>query len=315
MAPKLRVLGSSGSDAPKVLSPNSSEPTHVSSDRFEGDILVRIKDFSGESADGKERKSPEGETGFFTAGEREGSSWSIFVKGSFKEEINADDLVFGNVFDKPIRDSLPWGTSVALKFMNFIDPNMKSDVYADKPWALSPLLSTVPYLVWSSSNSKWSTDDLKPIKESTYESIKDRLKESPEGKDTLDDLERVSGGTEWDAGKRRSWLTKEANRKALKIKPSDTITIDFAQGYLDFNDLSVSIPAVKFHVNLLKYWDGQPVTFVCRNRSGSKEFFKIIFQIINVDPAEISKAKEENEQDEKGEKDEGEDQQISDEVD
>lgn len=125
----------------------------------------------------------------------------------------------------------------------------------------------------------------------------------------MEDLDRVSEGKEWDATKRRNWLTKEANRKSLKIKPSvcidlllflllyteharmctflfeqDTITIgsflhacfsevffsvpnnhglyvhnlpDFAQGYLDFNDLSVSIPAVKFHVNLLKYWDGQ----------------------------------------------------------
>lgn len=37
----------------------------------------------------------------------------------------------------------------------------------------------------------------------------------------------------------------------------DLVTIDFAQGMLDFNDLSVSIPAVGFHVDLLKYWDGQ----------------------------------------------------------
>lgn len=29
--------------------------------------------------------------------------------------VAGDDLVFGNVFEKPIKDSLPWGTAVAVK--------------------------------------------------------------------------------------------------------------------------------------------------------------------------------------------------------
>ena len=37
----------------------------------------------------------------------------------------------------------------------------------------------------------------------------------------------------------------------------DLVTIDFVQAFLDFNDLSVSLPSVGFHVDLLKYWDGQ----------------------------------------------------------
>jgi hypothetical protein len=35
--------------------------------------------------------------------------------GRFTEQVSADELMFGNVFEKPIRDSLPWGTSVAQK--------------------------------------------------------------------------------------------------------------------------------------------------------------------------------------------------------
>lgn len=32
------------------------------------------------------------------------------------KDVSADDVVFGNVFDQPIRDQLPWGTSIAVKF-------------------------------------------------------------------------------------------------------------------------------------------------------------------------------------------------------
>lgn len=35
--------------------------------------------------------------------------------------------------------------------------------------------------------------------------------------------------------------------------------MDFVQGYLDFNDLSVGIPSIGFHIKLKDYWDGQCV--------------------------------------------------------
>lgn len=37
--------------------------------------------------------------------------------GQFLDDVNADDILFGNVFENPIRDHLPWGTSIAVKFM------------------------------------------------------------------------------------------------------------------------------------------------------------------------------------------------------
>ena len=41
----------------------------------------------------------------------------VLMTGRFLNGPNADQVVFGNVFEKPIRDSLPWGTAVAMKFM------------------------------------------------------------------------------------------------------------------------------------------------------------------------------------------------------
>lgn len=37
--------------------------------------------------------------------------------GRYLDNPLADDVFFGNVFEYPIRDSLPWGTSIATKFM------------------------------------------------------------------------------------------------------------------------------------------------------------------------------------------------------
>lgn len=35
----------------------------------------------------------------------------------------------------------------------------------------------------------------------------------------------------------------------------------------------------------MRYWDGQPVTYVCRSRDGKKEYFYIVFEIIDEEGA------------------------------
>jgi hypothetical protein len=50
-------------------------------------------------------------------GGRSGMTYGIVVRGKFLDAPTADEVVFGNVFERPIRDSLPWGTAVAVKFM------------------------------------------------------------------------------------------------------------------------------------------------------------------------------------------------------
>ncbi|KAI9628871.1 hypothetical protein KEM48_011265 [Puccinia striiformis f. sp. tritici PST-130] len=42
-------------------------------------------------------------------------TWSIQIQGRFLQPTSADDCVFGNTFDKPIRDRLPSETGAALK--------------------------------------------------------------------------------------------------------------------------------------------------------------------------------------------------------
>ena len=40
--------------------------------------------------------------------------------GRFLETMCADDILFGNIFDRPFK--LPWGFSAALKFMKYVPP-------------------------------------------------------------------------------------------------------------------------------------------------------------------------------------------------
>ena len=42
--------------------------------------------------------------------------------GRFLREYTADDILFGNIFDRPFK--LPWGFSAALKFMKYVPPGV-----------------------------------------------------------------------------------------------------------------------------------------------------------------------------------------------
>ena len=43
----------------------------------------------------------------------------FFFQGRFLVPTSADDILFGNTFDRPLK--LPWGTSAILKFMQYVD--------------------------------------------------------------------------------------------------------------------------------------------------------------------------------------------------
>ena len=44
----------------------------------------------------------------------------IYFEGKFLERHLADDILFGNTFDRSLQ--LPWGSGAALKFMKYVYP-------------------------------------------------------------------------------------------------------------------------------------------------------------------------------------------------
>ncbi|KAG1776294.1 hypothetical protein EV702DRAFT_1109510 [Suillus placidus] len=118
---------------------NSGKAHDISSEFFEGKVAINIKGFTNPSG---EELSAE----YFDREDRKGITWSIQVQGRFLQPTSADDVMFGNTFDKRLK--LPWGAGVALKFMKFVDPTLEHDLMSEtKPWALSPLIATMPHFV------------------------------------------------------------------------------------------------------------------------------------------------------------------------
>ncbi|KAF9064819.1 hypothetical protein BDP27DRAFT_1450584 [Rhodocollybia butyracea] len=306
--PHLRVLA--GPD-PNHLVPithlvNTNSPCKVSSELFEGQIIANIKGFNED-------------TEYFDRDDRRGVTWSIQVQGRFLQPHSADDILFGNTFEKPLH--LPWGSGAALKFMNYIDPSLSHDLTSStKPWALSPLIATMPYFAHSHnskpprfpsahsliddnsqlpfcydddfdsplSSASSSTSSLSSGSSGSFNSAHSHLSSHSKKSNSSNGLSskiraipKLSRGSRGShkasnppvnlvtAAQRRSYFSDQEHRKRVVFGPEDIITTDFCYGFLEFApSLTLRLPGgISF--DLLRYWDGQPVRFMCCERKSS----------------------------------------------
>jgi hypothetical protein len=69
-----------------------------------------------------------------------------------------------------------------------------------------------------------------------------------------------------DASARRAFFSNAANRQSAVFGPQDIITTDFCYGFIEFSpSLALRLPG-GLSFDLMRYWDGQPVKFVCCKR-------------------------------------------------
>ena len=152
--PRLRILaGSSMSDLVPIHA-DSGVPVPVSSDAFEGQLAVFIKGFTDEDGQVRDSEYFRKRSGVTWSIQMQGVCLAVLfcrccpmaatcaallvgvgyggqlggrvvvtcadarVAGRFLKEYTADDLLFGNVFDRPLK--LPWIFSVAVKFMKYV---------------------------------------------------------------------------------------------------------------------------------------------------------------------------------------------------
>ncbi|GBB91864.1 hypothetical protein RclHR1_01930006 [Rhizophagus clarus] len=244
-----------------ILPNDDSHPFFINTSHFTGRICIRIKDFKG--------VTPQGTTRIESSPYFEGYNvkYSIQVQGRFKgNNLTADDIFFGNDFDKKI--NLPFGSSLGLKILQFIDPGLQADIYSDKPWAYSPLVYTMNkinlYEEPIIEDDKWLPSW-----------------PSPYGEHIEENVICSSEGVEFkDVSKRKKYFVDKSNRKRFQIKENQIWNFDFFNSYIDFNDVAVTLPG--FKLGVLQYWDGQPVRYVCKTRDSSNVFFVILFQLVLV---------------------------------
>lgn len=260
--PRLRIrVGSSLSSLQDISSKVNTGNTHdIISDAFEGRICMYIKGFpdSNNHTTGVD---------FFDREDRRGITWSIQVQGRFLQPHSANDIWFGNIFEHSLH--LPWGANAALQFMKYMDPTLDQNLTSHhQPWALSPLISTMPYFTHSRVPGLRGLCDFPDFPQLT--SITDDLSQlteavSPEAAaDGSNQMVRLQT-----SGQRQAYFRHKAARKRILFGPEDILTTDFCYGFLEIDHgLAVKLPGgITF--NLSKYWDGQPVRFVCCERKKS----------------------------------------------
>lgn len=208
--PRLKVsVGSNNSKSDKInkLVKVNSSSTLIENELFGGSVFVKLVDYLGPN-DNKDNGKPKPDSISTPS-----TTFSIMIQGRFKDEPNGNDIVFGNVWNHPIKQWLPYGTSAAVKFAEtVVDPTLETDLYSDEPWALSPFLSTMNLISVSHLSPSDSIPEFKGelIKESISELFNPKV-----NNDALDSDSEELKAIEGHADKRRKYMALKENREKI----------------------------------------------------------------------------------------------------
>ncbi|RPB01693.1 hypothetical protein L873DRAFT_1580104, partial [Choiromyces venosus 120613-1] len=137
----------------------------------------------------------------------------------------------------------------------WIDPSLQADVYADEPWIHGPALASM------------STISCAPA-----------------------GAEEEVGGLEEDNGlgltskARRKRFLNEGKRKEWVFGVGKEYKMEFSGPWLDFGEFRVVLPG--FRVDILKYWDGQPLRFLLKNRESGEVYLVVEFELVEAGEGE-----------------------------
>jgi hypothetical protein len=258
----------------KIVQVNGSEELTFESEHLVLSIAVRLKHFTGFPD-----SSPE-TCAYFEHPLHKWDQYSIAFSFIPKVDISGSDLVFGNDFDRPIRDRLPPGFNQAFRIVKWwIDPGLDGDVYADKPYLYGPALSSWNVLRIGdkiieepeiASKEAWKL----PNADSWHETV---IEEGGEG--TGADVWEEEGIPADSAGRQKHFLT-EANRDDFVFEAGRLYQSDFGNQYLDFNDFSLKLPG--FTMNIIKYIDkkSHELRYTLKNMKTDEVYACVLFTLL-----------------------------------
>lgn len=80
--------------------------------------------------------------------------------------------------------------------------------------------------------------------------------------------------------KRKRYFADEKKRLDVTISPRHVYCMDFYDAYFDISNISLKLPG--FSISIFKYWDQQPLRFVCKNRNDpSIVYFTVWFEWVD----------------------------------
>ena len=167
--------------------------------------------------------------------------------------------MFGNDFERPIRDRLPPGFGTAFKIAKWaVDPGLDGDPYADKPYLYSPLIATITRLRVGPKAKRRKVQEVPPPDDgqlrgsATYE-IQDDGKVIEEGGEDDGGQVRKEKGVPDSAAERKKWGLNE--KEKWTWEEGRAYSGDFFNAYLDFNTFSLKLPG--FSLPMLGHLGGQ----------------------------------------------------------
>ncbi|KAG2419254.1 hypothetical protein HFD88_004049 [Aspergillus terreus] len=265
--PKYRLKVTAGTQydpATHQLVPvNEEQSMRIENEHAIISLCVRIQDYTG-YPDDSPKTSP-----YFSHPLHQSDQYSISFAIVFKHPVKGKDLIFGNDFDRPIRDRLPPGFNAALRLVQWtIDPTLDGDAYADRPYLFSPALSS-----WNQFRvgEKIKRDHEVPTLHETV------VEEGGDG----DGVEVRQGlGVGESVDQRRKFFQSEANREAFVFEEGRTYWVDFGNPYLGFNDFSLRLPG--FNINALHYADEEHhyLRYVLKNRETDDVYLVVLFMLV-----------------------------------
>ncbi|KAG5754429.1 hypothetical protein H9Q72_000819 [Fusarium xylarioides] len=248
---------------------NTAKPITIKNDRADIELNVRVNDYKGLPCN-----SPTTSPYFSTephAYNRD--QYSISFRFTPKKPSNDDsdgikatDLQFGNDFDHPIRDRLPPGFNTAMSIVRWwIDPGLDGDAYADKPFLYGPALSSFNTI---------------HVGKGEFDEEKGGLWFEEGGdEDGLEAREEV--GAPLTSKARMKWALRADAKEKWLFEYDQTYGFDFFNPYLNFSDLALNLPG--FQLPIMKYWDGQGLRYVLRNKETGEPYLVILFSLYHKD--------------------------------
>jgi hypothetical protein len=269
-----------------LVTPNASQSYTIDTPLINLTFAIRIRNFTG-LPDGAPSSSP-----YFDHPNHTWDQYSIAFAFIPKQDIQGNQLIFGNDFDRPIRDRLPPGFNQAFRIVKWwVDPGLDGDVYADKPYLFGPALSSWNVLrigekVVDEERHDVKTEFRVPEAEKFYETVVE------EGDDSTEDMREELNIPADAAGRKKHFLTA-ANLEKFTFEKGRLYQSDFGNPYLDFNDFSLKLPG--FSLNVVKFIDegNHELRYVLKNKETEDVYSVIMFTLLWGEELREEKKKEE----------------------
>lgn len=258
----------------QVVPVNSPETLTFENEHIIISLAVRLKHFTGFPSSSPQTSS------YFEHEIHKWDQYSIAFSFIPKIDIPGTDLVFGNDFDRPIRDRLPPGFNQALRIVKWwIDPGLDGDAYADRPYLYGPALSSWSYFRICEKvvdDDKMGDKDAWKIPNAT--SFHEKVVE--EGADGDGEEAREEMGLPADAAARKKHFLTRTNLEHFIFEKGRLYQSDFGNGYLDFNDFSLKLPG--FSLNVIAYVDAKTheLRYTLKNIKTDEVYCVVMFTLL-----------------------------------